>query len=684
MHSRSWPPRCLHQSHLARERRICFFAGYKCWTVPSVHGKLTLTVESELAENNITYQDIAMLKPVAFDMLTKEQIEKIDSFMEPFFFKENEVIYRAGERSECGYIVDEGEVRFEAPVDELDSERVLEIVPHGVLFGESALLGVQEHAVHAVAHTDVRGRSLSLGAIERMQAEDPALAAKLYLALGKTTTAKLIAAVSMISEQRLSQYGHSDAVDEMVRRARVAQQQFTGWSEKRIDALLYAMCEPIIANAVALAEDAVAETHMGNVRDKTTKHINGVLGVYQYIVGKPGSGTMRNRASSKLTEVADAMGVVFGLVPVTNPVSTTCFKSLISIKSRNAIILSPNRIGSKVVIKTVDMLREVLRKHGAPEDLIQVVRERQSRQTTAMYMRHKGVDLVLATGGASMVRAAYSSGTPAIGVGPGNAPCVIASDANIDHAAKSIVMSKSFDNGVICGAEHNLVCVSRVYDSFVAALERHGAAVLNPEETTRFIEKGASTGALGRRIVAQDPDAIADYVGIQRPYPVRLIVVPSSEISEHNPMSREKTAPVLSLFRVASDDEAISASEQLLGIDGTGHTAMIHTKSTKRAHAFASRMKASRILVNSPGTQGIMGACTGLTPSFTLGCGTYGGTSTTDNVSYQHLVNIKRVAWYLPNKKTAEIVVRLQSSARHVLRAVRFVGAWRRFVNGVR
>ncbi|MBU3679891.1 MAG: aldehyde dehydrogenase family protein [Candidatus Kapabacteria bacterium] len=469
----------------------------------------------------------------------------------------------------------------------------------------------------------------------------------------------------------------------MVQRAREAQRAFVGWTEEKVDELLYALCQPVISHAAELAEDAVAETHMGNVRDKTTKHINGVLGVYEHIVGKPGSGAMRSRKAKGVVEVADAMGVLFRLVPVTNPVSTACFKALITIKSRNAIILSPNRIGSKVVVKTVDMLRQVLREHGAPEDLIQVVRERQSRQTTGMFMRHRGVDLVLATGGASMVRAAYSSGTPAIGVGPGNAPCIIASDADIHHAAKSIVRSKSFDNGVICGAEHNLVCVEQHRVAFVEALERHGAAVLMSDEAQRFLEKGASTGALGRRIVAQDPDAIAQYVGIERPYPIRLIVVPTHEVSHDNPMAREKTAPVLSLFTAVDDNDAITMSEQLLAIDGTGHTAMIHTRSKRLANQFAQRMRASRILVNSPGTQGIMGACTGLTPSFTLGCGTYGGTSTTDNVSYQHLVNVKRVAWYLPNKKTADIVLRMQSSASLLLRGVRLIGAWRRFVPGI-
>ncbi|MBM4178385.1 MAG: aldehyde dehydrogenase family protein [Ignavibacteria bacterium] len=625
-----------------------------------------------------------MLKPITLDMLTEELRLQAEKYLEPFELREHEYLYKAGDQADRGYLVDQGELRLEVDTEELDAERVLEIAPEGVFIGEGGLLGIELHAVNAIAGTDVRGRSLSRDAMLRMESDDPVLAARIYQGLGKAATAKLMAAVSHITEYRFAHHGHTAEIDVMVHNARKAQQAFVGWSEKRVDDLLYALCEPIIANAVALAEDAVAETHMGNVRDKTLKHVNAALGVYEHIVGKTGSGAMPKGASSGVIEVADAMGVLFGLIPATNPVSTTCFKALISVKSRNAIILSPNRIGSKVVVKTVDMMREVLCAHSAPEDLIQVVRERQSRQTTAMFMHHKGVDLVLATGGASMVRAAYSSGTPAIGVGPGNAPCVIASDADVDHAADSIVKSKSFDNGVICGAEHNLVCVARNYDALVASLERHGAAVLSPDETALFMAKGASTGVLGRRIVAQDPEAIAEYVGISRPYTIRLIVIPVTEINEHDPMSREKTAPVLSLFCASDDEQAITMSEQILAIDGTGHTAMIHTASKNLARTFAARMHASRILVNSPGTQGIMGACTGLTPSFTLGCGTYGGTSTTDNVSFQHLVNIKRIAWYLPHKKTAEIVMRLQSSASYLLRIVRFIGAWRRFVAGVK
>ena len=627
--------------------------------------------------------DPRMLNSTFLKTFSGDQQQRLEKYFERIELNEQEFIYREGEPADRAFLVDEGEVRFELATNELDCERVLEVVGKGGLFGAAGLLDCVDYQYNAIASTQIKARSLSRAAMEQMRIEDPALSTDVYQALGKAVVEKLHSAIAAVSEHRFMTYGHSAEVDEIVGKARQAQQEFVGWSERRVDELLYALCEPIIENSAELALNAVTETHLGNVPDKTLKHVSAALGVYAHIVGRRGSGG-KTRLSPRVLEIADAMGVIFGLIPATNPVSTTCFKSLISIKSRNSIILNPTRVGSRVVIKTVDLLREVLRKHGAPEDLIQVVRGGLTRQTTSMFMHHKDIDLVLATGGASMVRAAYSSGTPAIGVGPGNAPCVIASDADLDHAAISIVKSKSFDNGVICGAENNLICVAEKYDSFITSLERHGAAVLTVDETAMFTNKGLSTGSLGRRIIGQDPESIAEYIGICRKYPIRLIVVPTNDASRSNPMASEKTAPVLSLFKVSDEQEAMSISEQLLEIDGAGHTAIIHTKSRKLTAEFATRMKVSRILVNSPGAQGIMGACTGLTPSFTLGCGTYGGTSTTDNISFQHLINVKRVAWYLPyKKKTVEIV----SGTRWLsalMRGARLVGVCRRRLSGVK
>jgi acetaldehyde dehydrogenase / alcohol dehydrogenase len=250
-----------------------------------------------------------------------------------------------------------------------------------------------------------------------------------------------------------------------------------------------------------------------------------------------------------------------------------------------------------------------------------------------------------------MVRAAYSSGKPALGAGPGNAPVYVAADADIDRAAESIVASKTYDNGLICGAEHNLVVHASVHARLTAALEGQGAAVLSAREVA-----GLSAGRLqldgGRldpRMVGQAASDIAARLGIERPYPIRLIVVPAAPelLARGSPLMREKLMPVLSLMTVHDDDEALAVCRKILDLEGLGHTAIVHTGSKALAERFGEEMPASRILVNSPGVQGISGVTTGLVPSFTLGCGTFGGNSTTDNVSFTNLLNIKRLAYAL-------------------------------------
>jgi acyl-CoA reductase-like NAD-dependent aldehyde dehydrogenase len=264
-------------------------------------------------------------------------------------------------------------------------------------------------------------------------------------------------------------------------------------------------------------------------------------------------------------------------------------------------------------------------------------------------MRHPDVGLILATGGAGMVKAAYSSGTPALGVGPGNAPALVTADADLDHAARSIVASKSFDNGLICGAEHNLVVEQAAVAELSRQLERYGAAVLGPEEAEGFAAAAvdAAKDRFRPQIVGQSAALIAKVAGIRRPWPIRLVVVPRPWTGESTPWSREKMAPMLSLFTVASAEEGLAVARALLTFDGTGHTAIVHTGSDAFARRYAEALPASRVLVNSPGSHGVVGFCTALTPSFTLGCGTFGGNSTTDNVSFTHLRNLKRVARFI-------------------------------------
>jgi acetaldehyde dehydrogenase / alcohol dehydrogenase len=289
-----------------------------------------------------------------------------------------------------------------------------------------------------------------------------------------------------------------------------------------------------------------------------------------------------------------------------------------------------------------------MKEQSAPCELVQWLGSGDSRQTTIALMRHPHIGLVLATGGRTMVKAAYRSGTPAIGVGPGNAPVLISADADLRHAARSIVRSKAFDNGLICGAENHLVVEARVRERLIGELEGHGAAVLTEEERVRVLDAAvdSETHRFKAGIIGQDATTLAVLAHLQRPYPIKLLVIPTEAVAAENALAAEKLAPILSLFTVVDVDEGLRVCRALLEIDGSGHTAIIHTRNAALSERFAAEMPASRILVNSPGTQGVLGVTTGLTLSMTLGCGTWGGTSTTDSVTYRHLLNIKRVAYY--------------------------------------
>ena len=434
--------------------------------------------------------------------------------------------------------------------------------------------------------------------------------------------------------------------DALVARSVAAQESIAGWHEGEIDGLIAALAAQIAGHADELAAATVAETGIGCAPYKAEKNRFASLDVAQSLVGKPGVGVVGSHEREALTEIAEPMGVVLGLIPVTNPVATLVFKALICIKARDALIVSCHRDAAGVGARTVDLLRQVLARHGAPADLLQSAPRRPARRATAALMRHPGVSMILATGGTAMVKAAYSSGTPAIGVGPGNAPAWVCADADVEAAARIVVASKAFDHGIICGSENNLVVDRSVRDSFIGALRRAGAAVLSAAECDRVARVAFDDrdGRLRRSVLGQAAAAIAAQAGIEVPAGTRLLIAPVPCQAVPGPYGREKLAPLLSLFTADGEDDGIRLCRQILGNGGRGHTAIIHTRSKRLQSSFARQMPVSRVLVNGPGAQGCIGLGNGLTPSLTLGCGTYGRTSTTDNVTYTNLVNIKRVA----------------------------------------
>lgn len=587
--------------------------------------------------------------PPPLDSLIEKDQQIVCDHLTPTRFAAGTCIFRKGAQADGCYLIENGEVRLEAGAEtHVDTERVLGYLTAGSLLGELALLDGLPRSASAFAQTDVQAQRLSASALAKLRAERPSICIALLEALGRVASLKLRAMTERFAEAVIADVTDPD-VDRIVANAVEAQHAFASWPEERVDALLAALANAVAGQAEPLACATVQETSIGNVADKTGKNMYASLGVYRSLAGKVGQGIVAVDPEMLITEIASPAGVIFALVPVTNPVATAVFKTLISLKSRCALILSFHHgcLGVGNMVGT--LMQSVLDEHGAPPNLLQWVRERSSRRKTVQFMAHSGVSLVLATGGAAMVEAAYSSGTPALGVGPGNCPTYLAPDADIDAAARAIVESKPYDNGLICGAEQNLVVDAGVCAAFIAALERHGAAVLSEAEASRFVSRALTPDGrhFDRRIVGQSAQVIAQAAGLKRPYVIKLIVVPSplDAIERQSALAGEKLAPVLSLFTVQSDDEALALCLRLLAFQGTGHTASIYTRSRQRAERFALQLPASRILVNSPAVQGICGMTTKLAPSFTLGCGTFGGNSTTDNVSYRNLQNVKRLAF---------------------------------------
>lgn len=587
-----------------------------------------------------------MALPEPLDALDGEDRAVLDRYLETVQFPAGALVFEEGSPGDGCFIIDDGEIRLEVARPEVDSDGVLGFLEPGTILGELSLLDSQPRSASAYAHTAVTGRRLDLAAIERLVAEHPRIGLAVYRALGRDAAQKL-----RQTTQKLADFVVTDVdpdVDAMVRRARAAQEAFASWSDAEIDRVLEAVATAVAAEAQGLAEETVRETKIGSVVDKTYKNQVASLGVWRSLAGQGGRGVLQIRDEAQVTEIASPAGIIFAMIPMTNPVATAVFKTLIALRGGNSLILSFHRAALGVGNRTGEIMRAACEQAGAPGDLIQWIRQRASRKKTAMFLGHKGISLILATGGAGMVRAAYSSGTPAIGVGPSNTPCLICADADPAVAAEAVLQSKPFDHGLICGAEHNLVVDRTVRDAFVSALEAGGAAVLDADETRTFQRAvvDPQTGGLRPQVIGQGAAVIAKHTGVTRPYPVRLIVVPTDDPSPDNPFAGEKICPMLSLFTVQDAEEGFAVCRRLLAFHGAGHTAVIHTADEERIQRFGREMPAGRILVNSPAVQGVVGITSGLEPSFTLGCGTFGNNSTTDNVSWRNLINVKRLARY--------------------------------------
>ena len=435
----------------------------------------------------------------------------------------------------------------------------------------------------------------------------------------------------------------------LVRSARTAQEAYAQLDQDRVDAIVKAIADQAVVQAEELAALAVEETGFGKVADKKTKNILASEKLVQSIQGMKTVGVLKEDKAAKVMEVAVPMGVIAGIIPSTNPTSTTIYKSIIALKSGNAIVFTPHPSAQKCIAKTVEMIKAVLRSCGVSEDLVSVMCIPTLEGSTELM---KIVDLILATGGPGMVKAAYSSGTPALGVGAGNVPVFIERSADIEDALTKIFASKTFDNGTVCASEQAIVTEAIIADQVKASLKAKGGYFLEGADLAKVkavMER--PNGAMNPKIVGRDAQYIADLAGITVPAGTRLLVCEEEGVGPQYPFSKEKLTALMGFYTVADWQEACELCFKLLKNGGIGHSLAIHSSNEAVIREFGLKKPVSRMLVNTPSTHGAVGITTGLFPSFTLGCGTVGGSATSDNVTPLHLMNIRRVAYDLGNMK---------------------------------
>ncbi|NOU74020.1 acetaldehyde dehydrogenase (acetylating) [Paenibacillus sp. LMG 31458] len=440
-------------------------------------------------------------------------------------------------------------------------------------------------------------------------------------------------------------------VRHFLQEAKAAQKKLEKMTQSQIDTIVAAMAEAAESEAERLGAMAVEETGFGKVADKKAKNLFVARDVYSAIKDMQTVGIIRKDDNKQVWEIAQPVGIVAAIIPSTNPTSTVLFKCMIALKSRNAIVISPHPSALRCSQESSAVMRAAAEKSGAPPGLIHCLSV-PSLEASGELMRHKLTDIILATGGTAMVKAAYSSGKPAYGVGPGNVPVYIHQSANIPRAVRLILQSKTFDYGTICASEQALVVDQAVKDELVAELKRQGAHFLNTEEK----EKVGSILTIGKgmnpNVVGRSPQVIAGKAGMTVPEDTRVLVAEESEVGHAYPFSMEKLSPVLALYTVSDWQEGCQRCIDLLELGGLGHTLGIHGEDLSIIEAFGLEKPASRIVVNTGTTFGGIGATTGIMPSMTLGCGSYGNNITSDNIGPQHLLNIKRVAFGIKEMPT--------------------------------
>ena len=438
-------------------------------------------------------------------------------------------------------------------------------------------------------------------------------------------------------------------IDEYVRRARQAQQIFEKKSQSEVDAAVKAIAKVIYDNAEMLAEMAVRETGMGNVPDKVIKNKAKAGMIWNHLRDKKSRGILSRNENTGITKFAKPMGIVAAITPCTNPIVTPMSNAMFALKAGNAIIITPHHKSIQSSAKTVELMNLALKDLGMPEYLIQIL-EVQSRENTKNLI--SSADVVVATGGSGMVHAAYSSGRPALGVGAGNVQCILDTNIDLQDAVNKIITGRTFDNGIICSGEQSVICPRQDYDEIIKTFESNGAFVVKTTEEKQKLRNALfEDGKPNRHSIGQSTQKIAELAGIRVPKGIRVIVVEADSTAESDSLGKEKMAPVLSAYIYDFFEDAVEIARKNLEIEGKGHSVSIHSNNTKHIEYAGEALSVSRIVINQACATSAGGSYfNGLTPTNTLGCGSWGHNSISENLDFKHLMNVSRVAYYMADQ----------------------------------
>lgn len=431
-----------------------------------------------------------------------------------------------------------------------------------------------------------------------------------------------------------------------IERARKAQREFEKFSQEQIDEVVMTVGKVVHDNAEYLAEIAVDETGMGVVADKIAKNKGKARIIWNSLKGKKSKGIIERDEATGITKVAKPIGVVAAITPCTNPIVTPMSNAMFALKGGNAIIITPHHKAVKCSAKTVELINAELDKLGAPKHLIQII-DQQSRENTQNLI--SSADIVIATGGMGMVKAAYSSGKPALGVGAGNVQCIIDDDADIETAAPQIIAGRIFDNGIICSGEQSIIIPESRYEEMMKAFEQNGAFVITkPEEKEAMRNAMFAEGAMSRHAVGQSVQAIAKLAKLDIPEDTKVIIVEADGSGEEDILAKEKMCPVLAAFKYKTFEEGVEIARANLEEEGKGHSVAIHSNNQDHIEYAGKELCVSRFVINQTCATSAGGSFfNGLAPTNTLGCGSWGNNSISENLNYTHLINVSRIAYFL-------------------------------------